>query len=136
MLQLRTLTIWVFGAWQPILKRLTDEAQGKQPKPHSYNKEVYYYREEHGEKTPEKETLLVDGIETLEATDALACERLYRTLSDNTLNSETAIKMINCFNQLEALMPKVHESLQEILLRRDYIMYTCRMCPGQPRLLR
>jgi hypothetical protein len=40
------------------------------------------------------------------------------------------------FQALSELEAKLHKSLQEIQLRRDYIMYTCKLCPGQPRLSR
>jgi hypothetical protein len=40
------------------------------------------------------------------------------------------------FQVLKKLEAKLHESLQEIQLRHDYIMYTCKLCPGQPRLSR
>lgn len=40
------------------------------------------------------------------------------------------------FQALKELEAKLHESLQEIQLRHDHIMYTCKLCPGQPRLSR
>jgi hypothetical protein len=39
-------------------------------------------------------------------------------------------------DEIRALGDKLGDSLQKILLRRDYIVYTCRLCPGQARLLR
>lgn len=38
--------------------------------------------------------------------------------------------------QLRTIEKKLHESLQEIQLRQDHIVYTCKLCPGQARLLR
>ena len=38
--------------------------------------------------------------------------------------------------QLKPIEIKLHESLQEIQLRHDHIVYTCKLCPGQTRLLR
>jgi len=38
--------------------------------------------------------------------------------------------------QLKPIETKLHESLQEIQLRHDHIVYTCKLCPGQARLLR
>ena len=38
--------------------------------------------------------------------------------------------------QLKSIEIKLHESLQEIQLRQDHIVYTCKLCPGQTRLLR
>lgn len=38
--------------------------------------------------------------------------------------------------QLKPIEIKLHKSLQEIQLRHDHIVYTCKLCPGQARLLR
>ena len=48
--------------------------------------------------------------------------------------SDSEIKRL--LDDLKALGAKLHGSLQEVLLRRDHIMYTCKLCPGQPRLSR
>jgi hypothetical protein len=39
-------------------------------------------------------------------------------------------------DDIRALGDNLRDTLQEILLRRDYIIYTCRLCPGQVRQLR
>ena len=39
-------------------------------------------------------------------------------------------------NDLASIETKLHKDLHEIQLRRDHIMYTCRLCPGQSRLSR
>ena len=39
-------------------------------------------------------------------------------------------------DEIRSLEEKLRASLQEVLLRRDYIVYTCRLCPGQLRPLR
>ena len=39
-------------------------------------------------------------------------------------------------DEIRSLEEKLRASLQEILLRRDYIVYTCKLCPGQLRPLR
>jgi len=39
-------------------------------------------------------------------------------------------------DDIRALGDSLRNTLQEILLRRDYIIYTCRLCPGQVRQLR
>ena len=38
--------------------------------------------------------------------------------------------------QLKPIEIKLHESLQDIQLRHDHIVYTCKLCPGQAILLR
>jgi len=52
------------------------------------------------------------------------------------LEGETVANLLTLFDDLHYLEPKIHNSLEEILLRRDYILYTCNLCPGEPRLLR
>jgi len=52
------------------------------------------------------------------------------------LEGETVANLLTLFDDLHYLEPKIHNSLEEILLRRDYILYTCNLCPGRPRLLR
>jgi hypothetical protein len=51
-------------------------------------------------------------------------------------SAESDMQLKRLLGELKALEAKLHDSLQEILLRRDYIMYTCKLCPGQPRLPR
>ena len=47
------------------------------------------------------------------------------------IGASQAKELLQALRELEA---KLHKSLQEIQLRHDYIMYTCKLCPGQPRL--
>lgn len=107
----------------------------KEPKAHRFEKRVEY-RDEQGKPVPEFEILVVDGSKTIEANDALSYSGQYEALSDQVMGSEVGASLINRFNDLKALELKMHESLKEILLRSDYIMYTCKLCPGQARLLR
>jgi len=121
---------------EPILKRLHENAVGKEPKAqHRFEKRVEY-RDKQGRPVPEFETLVVDGTKTIEANDALAYGGQYEVLSDQVLGSEVGASLIGRFNDLKALEQKMYVSLQEILLRSDYIMYTCKLCPGQAKLLR
>jgi len=59
-----------------------------------------------------------------------------RALLDFCLSSQSVANLISLFDALRALEPKIRNSLEEIILRRDYILYTCNLCPGEPRLLR
>jgi hypothetical protein len=63
-------------------------------------------------------------------------EKECKSLLDSCLSGESVANLIVLFDDLTALEPKIHNSLEEILLRRDYILYTCNLCPGKPRLLR
>ena len=70
-------------------------------------------------------------------TDSAYIEKQYQDYSEALLAGETGTNLAALFSELKNdLEPKIKDSLQEILLRRDYIMYTCKLCPGQPRLLR
>lgn len=122
---------------EPILKRLHEKAVKEEPKAHThrFEKRIEYIDVE-GSPVPEYEMLVVDGSKTIEANDALAYEGQYQALSDQVMGSEVGASLIGRFNDLKALEQKMYVSLQEILLRSDYIMYTCKLCPGQAKLLR
>jgi len=63
-------------------------------------------------------------------------EKECRELFDLVLKGETVTNLLTLFDDLSYLETKIHDSLEEILLRRDYILYACNLCPGKPRLLR
>lgn len=63
-------------------------------------------------------------------------EKGCQALLDSCLSSETVANLSSLLDNLHNLEPKIHDSLEEILLRRDHILYTCNLCPGKPRLLR
>jgi len=63
-------------------------------------------------------------------------EKGCQALLDSCLSSETVANLSTLLDDLHNLEPRIHNSLEEILLRRDYILYTCALCPGKPRLLR
>ena len=119
----------------PILKRLHEKIMEQEPKAHGFEKSVeheYVQRKA----VREFEILLVDGLKTVEANDALAYQAQYQELSDRIVGSAAAADLINQYNDLKGAGTKIDEYLRQILLRRDYIMYTCKLCPGQTRLLR
>jgi hypothetical protein len=120
---------------EPIFKRLQEKVEGQKSKVHVFEKRIEYINVQ-GKPIPEYEILVVDGLKTLEAIDALAYETQYKTLSDQIVGSEVAANLIVGYNELEALGGKITKFLLEISLRRDYIMYSCKLCPGQTRLLR
>jgi len=63
-------------------------------------------------------------------------EKECRELLYSCLKSETVANLSTLLDDLRDLETKIHNFLEEILLRRDYILYTCNLCPGEPRLLR
>lgn len=63
-------------------------------------------------------------------------EALFEMMSDYKKSAESDPELKRLLDELKSLEDKIHNSLQEILLRRDYIMYACKLCPGQPKLSR
>jgi len=64
-------------------------------------------------------------------------EKECRELLTSCLEGETVADLQTLVDDLRDLEHKIHDALEEILLRRDYILYTCDLCPGgKPRLLR
>jgi len=63
-------------------------------------------------------------------------EKKCRELLYFCLKGGTVANLFTLLDDLRYLETKIHNSLEEILLRRDYILYTCDLCPGKPRLLR
>lgn len=74
------------------------------------------------------EILWDGGWRILYADDALACGKLYKTVSDRLFDSE-GLRIRIILHRLEFLESKIRTSLQEILIKHDYINYTCRLCP-------
>jgi len=86
--------------------------------------------------SPPKEAWIFLEIFGQHDVDTKFYENRVQALLDFCLSSETVASLSTLFADLNALEPKIHNNLEEILLRRDYILYTCSLCPGQPRLLR
>jgi len=63
-------------------------------------------------------------------------EKQCKALLDFCLTSGTVTNLSTLLDDLHNLESKIDNYLEEILLRRDYILYTCDLCPGKPRLLR
>jgi hypothetical protein len=61
-------------------------------------------------------------------------ENKCRVILSLILETETVANLSTLFDDLHNLETKIQNSLEEILLRRDYIIYTCKFCPGQLRV--
>ncbi len=118
---------------QPILGKMAEGESAIRLKPYEFK------LSEHSN-YPDKSVINADGIPIFtvpKGTDSAYIENQYQDYTEALLAGETGIKLVALFSELKNdLEPKIKDSLQEILLRRDYIMYTCKLCPGQPRLLR
>ncbi len=118
---------------QPILRTI---AEGE-----SDNKiKLYQFKASEHSNYPDKTMINADDISIFTVSreiNSAYIEKQYQDYSQTLLAGETGTNLVALFSELKnELEPNIKDSLQEILLRRDYIMYTCKLCPGQPRLLR
>ena len=118
---------------QPILRQIAEGESAIKLKP-------YEFKPSEQSNYPDKTVINAEGIPIFtvsKETDSAYIEKQYQDYSETLLVGETGTNLVSLFSELKNdLEPKIKDSLQEILLRRDYIMYTCKLCPGQPRLLR
>ena len=118
---------------QPFLR---DIAEGES----AINLKPYEFKPSEQSNYPDKTVINVVGMPiftVLKETDSTPIEKQYQDYGEALLAGEAGTNLVALFYDLkDNLEPKIKDSLQEILLRRDYIMYTCKLCPGQPRLLR
>ena len=118
---------------QPILSKIAEGESTNKIKPYEFK------LSEHSN-YPDKTMINAEDIPVFtisEETDSAYIEKQYQDYSEALLAGETGTNLVALFSDLKnGLEPKIKDSLQDILLRRDYIMYTCKLCPGQPRLLR
>ena len=56
----------------------------------------------------------------------------YQRIAELFLRSDIASEAKRLLPDLRVLEDKIHGSLDEVLSRRDYIEYICKLCPGQP----
>ena len=57
----------------------------------------------------------------------------YQALVDKMLSSEEVAWLVTTQDELGSKQNLIRETLQDILIRRDYIMTLCKLCPGQTR---
>jgi len=118
---------------QPILREIAEGESDNKLKP-------YEFKPSEQSNYPDKTVINAEGISIFtvsKETDSVYIEKQYQDYSEALLAGETGTNLVALFSELKNdLELKIKDSLQEILLRRDYIMYTCKLCPGQPRLLR
>ena len=118
---------------QPILRKIAEGESAIKLKP-------YEFKPSEQSNYPDKTVINAGDFPIFtvsKETDSAYIEKQYQDYSEDLLTGETGTNLVVLFSELkDDLEPKIKDSLQEILLRRDYIMYTCKLCPGQPRLLR
>jgi len=118
---------------QPILRQISEGESDNKLKP-------YEFKPSEQSNYPEKTVISAEDMPIFtvsKETDSAYIKKQYQDYSQTLLAGEAGTNLVALFSELKNdLEPKIKDSLQEILLRRDYIMYTCKLCPGQPRLLR
>ena len=119
---------------EPVLKCISDRALGKEPEllnepdPETGELEPYMLiKEKPGthkfvERKSRTQKTIEITIEHINLVDPEICTYY--------LNSQEAAHVVDLFIELRDLELKIRKSLNEILIRRDYVMYTCRLCPG------
>ena len=58
----------------------------------------------------------------------------YKSMSEFYLSGEIVTNLVDLYKQIERHCEVVSNTLQDILIRRDYVLHTCRLCPGQSRV--
>jgi hypothetical protein len=78
---------------------------------------------------------IADDIGTASTARAVS---LTKPLADVVVGyrAKAELQLTTLSDEINTLRDKLVGYLEEILLKRDYIVYTCRLCPGQARLLR
>jgi hypothetical protein len=91
-------------------------------------------REANNSQDPEIKKIASD-IGSVHTASALALTKpLHEMMAKYRAKAECQFKP--SLDEIRILEEKLTDSLQEVLLRRDYIVYTCKLCPGQLRPLR
>lgn len=66
----------------------------------------------------------------LYANDAGRYAEDHRSMIAEWARSEKVVGLVKLLSELRNLERRIHDMLEETLLRRDYILYSCRLCPG------
>jgi len=79
---------------------------------------------------PELEYLMSDERVILYREQALQCVEDHRSMIAGCARSEKVADLVKLLGELRDLEKRIHDIIEETLLRRDYILYSCRLCPG------
>jgi len=119
-------TLWRdYSAWKEKMENYIDGC-----------KRLLEETQEEAKNSPDPEINKIAGdIGSIQTVEALALTKpLHEMMVKYRAKAECQFKP--SLDEIRTLGEKLTESLQEILLRRDYIVYTCKLCPGQLRPLR
>jgi hypothetical protein len=80
------------------------------------------------------QSLRADGYRVLTAEDAMAVSDAYQTFVDRLLTEEDVTSIRILFYDLRELEQKIQKSLQDILIKHDYLNFYCRLCPKEQKI--
>ena len=80
------------------------------------------------------EYLMCDNRVILYSNEALRYADNHRLMIAECTRSERLAGLVKLLGELRELEARIHGVLEEALLRRDYILYGCRLCPGEGKL--
>ncbi len=83
---------------------------------------------------PELEYLMCGDRVILYSNQAFRYAEDHRSMIGEFARSERVADLVKLLAELQALEKRIHDIVEETLLRRDYILYSCRLCPGGGRL--
>ena len=122
---------------EPVLRCISDRALGKEPKllnqPDPETGELESFMEittkpgtyKFIERTSKTSFTTQGTIESVVYVDPAICTYYF--------NRPEATHVVDLFIELRDLEIKIRESLNEILIKRDYIIHTCQLCPEQAK---
>jgi len=83
---------------------------------------------------PELEYLMCSDRVILYSNQALRYAEDHRSMIAEWARSKKVVGLLKLLSELRDLERRIHDILEETLLRRDYILYSCRLCPGGGKL--
>jgi hypothetical protein len=94
----------------------------------------YYTAAALNPQAPELEYLMCDNRVILYSNQALNYEEDHRSMIAEWARSEKVANLVKLLADLRELEKRIQDIVEETLLRRDYILYSCRLCLGGSRL--
>jgi hypothetical protein len=83
---------------------------------------------------PELEYLQCDNRVILYSKQAMRYADDHRSMIMEWARSDMVLDLVNTLGELRELEGRMHDIIEEALLRRDHILYHCRLCPGGSKL--
>lgn len=83
---------------------------------------------------PELEYLMCGDRVILYSNEAIRFVEGHRSMIGELAQSFKVVYLVKLLAELRDLGKRIHDIVEETLLRRDYILYSCRLCPGGGRL--